>query len=146
MALFGRKKNSEEEKPHTPVRISDVRKTTKQSFTAPSKAKKEIVPASQPKAVRSAKGTYAAVLRSPRITEKASSANEKGVYVFIVAPEATKRDIKRAVQEVYGVVPRKIGITKIHAKVIFNRRIRGVKPGGKKAYVYLKQGDKIEIV
>ncbi|OGG48037.1 50S ribosomal protein L23 [Candidatus Kaiserbacteria bacterium RIFCSPHIGHO2_02_FULL_50_9] len=96
--------------------------------------------------MQAAKGTYAGILRSPRITEKASFANEKGTYVFIVAPRASKRDIKMAVREIYGVSPRKVAITKIPAKVIFNRRIRGIKAGGKKAYVYLKAGDKIEMV
>lgn len=96
------------------------------------------------------KVTYdvARVLRRPRITEKATLQAEKGVYVFEIAPDATKRNVAEAIKVFYKVTPVKVNITKIPSKNIFSRarRQRGKKAGGRKAYVYLKKGDKIEIV
>ena len=106
-------------------------------------------PASAPRVSTPApKGTHAGVLVSPRITEKASLQMERGGYVFLVAPGATKRDVRNAVREVYGVTPQKVNMVKIPAKIVYSmrRRQKGVKAGGKKAYVFLKAGEKIDVV
>ena len=88
------------------------------------------------------------ILKNPRITEKATFASENDVYVFDVFPNVTKNEIKEAVNELFKVSPVKVNITKIPKKTIFNRnkRIKTSKGGGKKAYVYLKKGDKIEFI
>jgi large subunit ribosomal protein L23 len=86
------------------------------------------------------------VIKKPRITEKASLSQEQGVYVFEVVQNATKRTIKQAITELYKVVPVRVSIARTPAKAVFSRGKRGVKSGGKKAYVYLKKGDKIEVV
>ena len=83
----------------------------------------------------------------PRSTEKAAlGADKSGVYVFEVTKGATKKSISTSVREVYGVTPEKVRVTAIPAKRVFIRGKRGVKSGCKKAYVYLKKGDKIEII
>lgn len=87
------------------------------------------------------------VLIKARVTEKAVlSADKKGVYVFNVLPKATKAQIAASVKAAYKVEPVKVRTAKIAAKAVFVRGKKGVKQGGKKAYVYLKKGDKIEIV
>jgi large subunit ribosomal protein L23 len=89
------------------------------------------------------------VIVRPRITEKAAIVSEDGVYVFDVSSDATKTMIKEAIEKIYKVSPRKIRITKVPSKLIRirgERGKRGVKTGGKKAYVYLKKGDSIEFV
>ena len=86
------------------------------------------------------------VLRSPRITEKSTALNERGGYVFVVDPGATKSTIKSAFMAKYKVAPVKINIVNLPAKKTFKRGIRGSRTGVKKAIVYLKAGDKIEIV
>lgn len=87
------------------------------------------------------------VLLRPRITEKAALAADKnGVYVFEVAKDANKNSIKASVKAVYGVTPRMVRVATIPSKAVFFRGKRGVKTGGKKAYVYLKKGDKIELM
>lgn len=86
------------------------------------------------------------VLRQPRITEKAAMGTENNVYVFNIDPTATKSDIKRAVRRLYNVTPRKVNVATVPAKNITRRGIPGRKGGGKKAYVYLKEGDKIELM
>ncbi|MDP2642150.1 MAG: 50S ribosomal protein L23 [bacterium] len=87
------------------------------------------------------------VLLRPRITEKAAlGADKSGVYVFEVSKSATKKSIAASVHEAYGVTPEKVRVAAIPLKRVVVRGKRGVKSGGKKAYVYLKKGDKIEII
>jgi large subunit ribosomal protein L23 len=86
------------------------------------------------------------VLRRPRVTEKASMKAESGVYTFEVDVAATKKAIAVAIKKLYNVEPVKVAIVPIPKKNVIVRNKRGVKKGGKKAYVYLKEGDKIEFV
>ncbi len=87
------------------------------------------------------------VLLRPRITEKAAlGADKSNVYIFEVTLDSTKKSISASVRDVYGVTPEKVRVAAIPAKQVFVRGKRGVKSGGKKAYVYLKKGDKIELM
>ena len=88
------------------------------------------------------------VLLRPRITEKATDMNAARAYVFDVAPSANKTQIKAAVRAVYKVTPVKVRVVSVKAKRIQNARtgVAGTKPGGKKAYVYLKAGEAINIM
>lgn len=87
------------------------------------------------------------VLLRPRITEKAAlSADRNNVYVFEVDENATKPSIAASVRALYKVTPVKVRTTKIAPKAVFVRGKHGVKRGGRKAYVYLKKGDKIELL
>lgn len=43
------------------------------------------------------------IIKKPIITEKATSANEKGVFAFEVDRKANKLEIKSAVEKMYGV-------------------------------------------
>ncbi len=88
------------------------------------------------------------IIKSPRITEKAMQMTVNDVYVFEVAMDATKRDIVTAVNAIYGVVPRKVNIVRKNTRAFVARfrNRRGKKTGMKKAYVFLKKGDKIDIV
>ena len=88
-----------------------------------------------------------AVLLSPRVTEKAAiSAEEKGVYAFNVGISVNKKEIAHAVQELFGVTPVAVRVVSIPSKVVTSRRSRlvGHTIRGKKAYVTLKKGEKIE--
>jgi len=85
------------------------------------------------------------ILVRPRVTEKATIMAEENVYVFDVAVSANKFQVKEAIEFLYKVVPVKVNIVTVPAKRIIYRGKKGVKPGGKKAYVYLKEGDKISI-
>lgn len=82
---------------------------------------------------------------SPHITEKSSLLSEGGVYVFRVAANANKSQVWRAVKELYGLNARKVGITNIPSKKKMHRNRVGWKSGYKKATVYLKKGEKIDI-
>ena len=85
-----------------------------------------------------------AVLIRPHITEKASIKAESSVYVFEIAPNATKAQVEKAFTEKYKVDPIKVSTVTIPAKNVFVRGKRGKKSGYKKAYIYLKKGEKIE--
>lgn len=87
------------------------------------------------------------VLRHARITEKATMMAETSSFVFVVAENATKNDVIKAVKKLYNVTPRKVAIVPIPTKEKRNARTGkfGMKRGGKKAYVYLKKGETINI-
>jgi large subunit ribosomal protein L23 len=102
---------------------------------------KEKKPQTKSPAGRSSYG----VLKHPRITEKATFVSEENnVYTFDVAVRANKAEIIKSVKDIYGVVPVKVNIVSIPGKRVFLRGKSGKKAAGKKAYVYLKDGDKIE--
>lgn len=134
MALFSTKKTAA--------------KAPRPGKTAVKKAAKAEVAKTAPVATVSSNATnLLAALVQIRITEKASMVHQGGVYVFNVATDASKNDIKKAVMQVYKVTPRKVNIVTILAKAKRNARTgrSGMTSGGKKAYVYLKKGDTINL-
>ncbi|MFA6397409.1 MAG: 50S ribosomal protein L23 [Candidatus Paceibacterota bacterium] len=92
------------------------------------------------------KKDYSLILKEPRITEKATMLSENGAYTFNVPKDTTKNEIKKAIFSIYKVSPEKVRVVTIKAKNIIFRGKKGTKKGGKKAYVYLKKGDKIDFV
>jgi large subunit ribosomal protein L23 len=89
--------------------------------------------------------TFKSVLESPRITEKAVLSSEsKGVYAFNVTPEATKKGVIASIKNKYKVTPVKVRLLAVPSRAVSRAGKWGVRSGGKKAYVYLKKGDKIE--
>ncbi|MCA9367482.1 50S ribosomal protein L23 [Candidatus Kaiserbacteria bacterium] len=116
------------------------------------KAKTEAVsdkPATKP--VREAVATdtnLSAVIVGPRITEKAVKQSEQNVYTFNVRRDATKFQVRDAITAIYKVTPVKVNIVnKAPAKRMVG--MRGTKKhvaGNKKAYVYLRKGDTINLV
>ncbi len=88
------------------------------------------------------------VLSGARLSEKAIYMADKNVYVFNVSPRANKKLVSQAVFEKFNVRPKKVNIVTVPRKKVQNRRtgIKGKKSGGKKAYVYLKEGDTINLI
>src|SRR3989344_4161479 len=84
----------------------------------------------------------------PRVTEKATELSERGIYVFEVRKKTTKGEVSQAVQALFKVAPVKIRMVPIPRKTFVSRltKSRGGRKGGKKVDVYLKKGDRIEIV
>ncbi len=85
------------------------------------------------------------ILVSPLITEKAAVAESMNKYSFIVAKWASKPQIKRAVENIYGVRPIKVNVTNVEGKRVKFRRISGKKSDFKKAVVTLPKGKTIDI-
>jgi len=88
------------------------------------------------------------ILLEPRITEKGAYLSAMGAYVFNVAKTATKHDVAAAVKRIYKVTPRKVTTVRVPSKVVQTRGTNrmGATVSGKKAYVYLKKGETIDIV
>lgn len=91
--------------------------------------------------------SHAHILIAPRITEKGAYLSEHGVYVFNVATTANKHEVAAAIAAVYKVTPRMVRMAPVPRKTRMTRGTnrKGTSVGGKKAYVYLKKGDTIEI-
>ena len=84
------------------------------------------------------------VIRRPLITEKTSILREDGkTIVFHVAAGATKIDIKRAVQHLLGAKVASVRTTIAHGKVKRQGRFAGRRSDWKKAYVRLRDGEKL---
>jgi large subunit ribosomal protein L23 len=88
------------------------------------------------------------ILIDPRITEKGAYLSEKGVYVFNVAKNSNKKEIADAIKAIFKVTPIRVRVTAVPRKQVFTRGTNrwGKTAGGKKAYVYLKKGETIELV
>ena len=84
------------------------------------------------------------VIRRPLITEKSSILREDGkTIVFAVARDANKIDIRRAVEHVLGAKVASVRTTLTHGKVKRQGRYAGRRPDWKKAYVRLRDGEKL---
>ncbi len=89
------------------------------------------------------------ILKKPLITEKSTKLSEKlNQYGFVVAKDATKPEIKSAVEKMYGVNVTNIS-TAIYAGKAKSRLTKrglfsGRRPAYKKAIVTLKDGQKLD--
>jgi large subunit ribosomal protein L23 len=86
------------------------------------------------------------IIKNPRITEKASFSAEQNVYTFDIGENANKTEIKKAIFKLYKVKPVKVNVLSIPKKKTMSKGKTGVRGGGRKAFVYLKAGDKIEFI
>ncbi len=85
------------------------------------------------------------VIRHPRITEKSTEIQERGegrVMTLQVHKEASKHQIREAVERIFEVKVAKIRTTNYLGKVKRQGRYSGRRPSWKKAYVTLKPGEK----
>ncbi|MCB9811223.1 MAG: 50S ribosomal protein L23 [Candidatus Nomurabacteria bacterium] len=124
MALFSRKEEKNEEQAKTAV---------------VAKAKAKALPVDY---------NLSDVIKGLRITEKAVKQGDQNVYTFNVNRAATKFQVRDAVKALYNVTPVKVNIVnKKPAARLSGSKNKMVKvPGSKKAYVYLKKGDTINLV
>ena len=85
------------------------------------------------------------ILRRPIITEKSTYLQEQGRYVFHVAREANKPQIKRAVEEAFDVTVTKVNTMNVRGKrKRYGPRVK-VQRSWKKAIVILAPGNTITI-
>jgi large subunit ribosomal protein L23 len=85
------------------------------------------------------------LIKSPLITEKGTAVSEKSNQViFKVRPDATKGAIRDAVEDLFKVTVLKVRTINLMGKKRRVGRASGKRPDWKKAYVTLKEGDRIE--
>ena len=84
------------------------------------------------------------VIRRPIVTEKTTIARESGeVVVFEVARDATKIDIRRAVEHLFGIKVAAVRTQIGHGKFKRQGKYIGRRSDWKKAYVKLRDGEKL---
>ncbi len=84
------------------------------------------------------------VLRRPVITEKSTMLQAKHKYVFEVATDANKAQIKEAVEKAFDVTVHKVNVITVQGKHRRVGRQIGKEADWKKAIVTVNPGDRIE--
>lgn len=85
------------------------------------------------------------VIRAPVVTEKSTMASEHNQVIFEVAMDATKPEIKRAVEALFSVKVKAVNTLVQAGKVKRFRNRLGVRNAKKKAIVTLAEGQSIDI-
>lgn len=87
------------------------------------------------------------VIIRPVVSEKSYGQMDAGTYTFIVAPGATKPQIRHAVEAIFGVSVTKVNTQVRKGKTVRNRRTRATskRADTKRAVVTLAEGDSIEL-
>jgi large subunit ribosomal protein L23 len=89
------------------------------------------------------------ILKRPIVTEKLTAMQDKGVYAFEVEKSANKISIQQAVEKKFNVTVLSVRTAthkgKTKSQMTRRGRFEGRTASWKKAYVRLKEGDKIEL-
>ena len=85
------------------------------------------------------------VILAPVSTEKASAASEANQVVFKVRRDATKPEIKAAIEKLFGVTVLSVNTLTRKGKTKHFKGIKGRQQDVKKAIVRLAEGDKIDV-
>ncbi len=88
---------------------------------------------------------YSDIIIAPVITEKSMANRENNVYTFKVAKDATKTDIKKAVEEAFKVSVKSVNTLNTKSKRRRVGRYSGRTKTYKKAIVTLESGSSIEM-
>ena len=87
------------------------------------------------------------VLLRPIVSEKSYALMDDGVYIFAIAPDATKIDVRHAVETAFGVRVTKVNTLNRKGKRRRNRKSNtfGTRSSTKRAVVTLAEGDRIDL-
>lgn len=106
-----------------------------------------------PKAVPSSSAAQAAsarlysVIRAPRVSEKTARLQEvSNQYVFEVANDATKAEVKAAIEKIFDVTVEAVNVLNVKGKNKAFRNRNGRRGDWRKAYVKLAQGQSIDVM
>lgn len=87
------------------------------------------------------------VILAPHVSEKTSRATEKcNLYTFRVIKDATKPEIKDAVEKLFSTKVESVRIVNVRPKAKQFKQVSGKKKGWKKAYVKLQPDQKLDIM
>jgi len=88
------------------------------------------------------------VIKKPVVTEKSMANQQKSVYTFIVAPDATKPEVKQSVEKAFNVKVEEVRTVQVKGKYkrMKNQLLQGKRKDWKKAYVTLKEGFRLDII
>lgn len=85
------------------------------------------------------------IVRRPLITEKSTSISEHNQVIFQVALDATKPEIKAAVEGLFGVKVKAVNTLRQQGKVKLFRGRKGKRSDYKKAMVTLEEGQSLDV-
>ncbi|MCC7247195.1 MAG: 50S ribosomal protein L23 [Lysobacter sp.] len=85
------------------------------------------------------------VIRAPRVSEKTVRGQEHNQYAFEVATDATKADIKSAVEKIFDVKVESVNVVNVKGKNKAFRYRNGRRGDWRKAYVKLAEGQSIDV-
>jgi large subunit ribosomal protein L23 len=86
------------------------------------------------------------IVLSPLVTEKGTFVSEKSnQVVFRIRPGASKDQIRNVIEDLFKVTVIKVRTANFLGKERRRGRTVGRRPNWKKAYITLKEGDRIEI-
>jgi len=87
------------------------------------------------------------IVRRPLITEKGTDLTTRGnAYTFLVAPYANKVQIRKAVEELFGVKVTGVRTMTRHGKLKGRGKARVRRPDWKRAVVSLAEGQSVEFL
>ena len=86
------------------------------------------------------------ILQAPVITEKSTMAVEHNKVTFRVRRDASKPQVKQAVERIFGVTVTAVHMIRLPGKCKRFRGVRGKQQDKKKAIVTLKHGDTIDVM
>ena len=86
------------------------------------------------------------IIIHPIISERATDMASRGMYVFKVQKHATKPEIKKALHAAYNVDAVAVRTVMVKAKKRRLGRSVGIKPGYKKAFITLKDGQTLDVL
>jgi large subunit ribosomal protein L23 len=87
------------------------------------------------------------LIRSPHVSEKTARTQElSNQYVFEVASDATKPEIKAAVEKLFNVKVEAVQVLNVHGKSKTFKGRSGKRTGWRKAYVRLGEGQSIDLM
>lgn len=86
------------------------------------------------------------VLVQPLLTEKVTAMREaNNVVSFLVHPNANRLQVKQAVEALLKVKVDRVNVMNVRGKIKRLGRFSGKRPDWKKAFVKLKEGEKLEL-
>jgi large subunit ribosomal protein L23 len=87
------------------------------------------------------------IIRAPRVSEKTARLQEmSNQYVFEVATDATKADIKVAVEKIFDVKVDAVNVVNVKGKSKSFKNRAGSRGDWRKAYVKLAEGQSIDVM
>ena len=86
------------------------------------------------------------VIRGPHVSEKSHMVAESNQVVFKVRTDATKTEIKQAVELLFEVKVADVNVIKYHGKIKRFGRSSGRRASWKKAYVTLAEGSSLDFL
>lgn len=144
MAIFGKKKNTDKDVSEKETKKAESKKVETKDLK--NEKKDAVVSKEVKEAKKISKYSFAYKhLVKPLITEKAANLGINNQYIFIVSAKSNKVEIKKAINEVYGVKATSVNIINNEGKVVRRGRYIGKRKDFKKAIVTIEKGKSLNI-